>query len=59
MVSFPLLMLLAFLAGAALGAFVAFRRKGKRADIIHYAFVWGVIAFIIVTVVGTIFARVS
>ncbi|MEM8979575.1 MAG: hypothetical protein AAGD04_08830 [Pseudomonadota bacterium] len=57
MISFPALMLLGFLAGAVTGAVVAWRRKGKRADIIHYAFVWGIIGFIVITLGGTILAR--
>ena len=52
MISFPTLMLIGFLFGAAAGAFIAKRKGGKRNDIIHYALVGGEIVFIVVTVLG-------
>jgi uncharacterized membrane protein len=57
MISFPLLMLLAFIFGGIFGAIIAKIRGGARKDLMHYFFVWGVIAFIIMTVGGTLAAR--
>ncbi|WP_317054479.1 hypothetical protein [Roseovarius rhodophyticola] len=35
-----MIVILGAILGAALGAFVAYRRKGKMADILQYAFVY-------------------
>jgi len=51
MIPFPLLLLVGFFVGGLLGGVIAKARGGKRNDIIHYFFVWGVIGFI-VTVLG-------
>jgi ABC-type antimicrobial peptide transport system permease subunit len=43
--------------GAALGAFIAWRRKGNRLDMLHYAGVLGLIGLIIGTFVGLYLLR--
>ncbi|MFV1877173.1 hypothetical protein [Nioella sp.] len=49
--------LLGLVIGAALGAFLAWRRKGNRMDILHYAGVLGLIGLIIGTFVGVFLLR--
>ena len=46
--------LLGLVIGAALGAFIAWRRKGDRMDILHYTAVLGLIGLIIGTFVGAL-----
>ena len=49
--------LLGLVIGAALGAFIAWRRKGNRMDILHFAGVFGLIGLIIGTFVGVYLMR--
>lgn len=49
--------LLGLVIGAALGAFIAWRRKGNRLDMLHYAGVLGLIGLIIGTFVGLYLLR--
>jgi hypothetical protein len=49
--------LLGLVIGAALGAFIAWRRKGDRMDILHYSAVLGLIGLIIGTFVGVFVLR--
>jgi len=49
--------LLGLVIGAALGAFIAWRRKGDRMDILHYTAVLGLIGLIIGTFVGVFVLR--
>jgi len=51
--------LLGLVIGAALGAVIAWRRKGNRMDILHYAGVLGLIGLIIGTFVGVFLLRGS
>lgn len=44
--------ILGLLIGAALGAFIAWRRKGNRLDMLHYAGVMGLIGLILGTFTG-------
>jgi hypothetical protein len=52
-----LINLLGLVIGAALGAFLAWRRKGNRMDILHYAGVLGLIGLIVGTFVGVFLLR--
>ena len=49
--------LLGLVIGAALGALIAWRRKGNRLDMLHYAGVLGLIGLIIGTFVGLYLLR--
>ena len=49
--------LLGLVIGAALGAVIAWRRKGNRMDILHFAGVLGLIGLIIGTFVGVYLMR--
>lgn len=49
--------LLGLLIGAALGAFIAWRRKGNRLDMLHYAGVLGLIGLMIGTFIGVYLLR--
>lgn len=44
--------ILGLVIGAVLGAFIAWRRKGNRLDMLHYAGVLGLIGLIVGTFVG-------
>ncbi|MCF6443556.1 hypothetical protein [Nereida sp. MMG025] len=47
MIPYPLVLLIGFLGGGVAGAVTAKLRKGKRNDMIHYFFVWGIIGLIV------------
>ncbi|MFO7920585.1 MAG: hypothetical protein R6U99_07180 [Nioella sp.] len=49
--------LLGLLIGAALGGLIAWRRKGNRLDMLHYAGVLGLIGLIVGTFVGLFLLR--
>lgn len=51
--------LLGLVIGAALGVFLAWRRKGNRLDMLHYAAVLGLIGLIVGTFVGVFVLRGS
>ena len=43
--------------GACIGAFTAWRRKGNLADILQYAFGYGVVFGLLFLIVGIVIAR--
>ena len=49
--------LLGLVIGAGLGALIAWRRKGNRLDMLHYAGVLGLIGLILGTFVGVFVLR--
>ncbi len=57
MIHFGWLLLAGAACGAGFGAWLAKRRGGARADMIHYATVYGVIAFVATAIALTLFAR--
>lgn len=57
MIHFGWLLLAGALCGAGIGAALAKKRGGARADLIHYATVYGVMAFVVTAIALTLFAR--